>query len=203
MKRILSFIAFLALAAMATAQQADQAKPEVKQGVKLFASSQQSPEMKKVVDSFAGLWRTTVHVYKSEWFPADGTAKGRAEIRSGPAGNSITERFSSIGPLGNFAGRGVYWYDKQAGGYQGLWCDSMDPNGCGLVGKGGWEGDNLIFNNEIDMGNAKIKVRETFSNITKDSYDFMIEASMGDAPTTKMMSIRYERASTRSAAEKK
>jgi hypothetical protein len=113
------------------------------------------------------------------------------------------EQFRSIGPLGNFAGHGVYWYDKQAGGYQGIWCDSMDPRGCGPVGKGGWEGDNLVFNNEIDMGDAKMHVRETFSNITKDSYDFMIEASMGDAPKTRMMTIRYERSVPKSAGEKK
>jgi hypothetical protein len=202
MQRILAFVAFFVLLAMAAAQQTDQAKPEAKQGVKLFASSQQSPEMKKMVDSFAGRWTTTVHVYKGEWFPADGTTKGRADISSGPAGNSILEKFSFLGPLGNFAGRGVYWYDKQAGGYQGSWCDSMDPRGCGPVGKGGWEGDNLVFNNEIDMGGTKMRVRETFSNITKDSYDFMIEAANGDSPMTKMMTIRYERP-TKAVAEKK
>jgi hypothetical protein len=201
MKRILTFVALLTImAALATAQEAGRAKPEAKQPVKLFASSPQSQEMKKMTDTFAGLWKTTIHVFKGQWFPADGTAKGRAGIHSGPAGNAIVEQFDSLGPLGSFAGHGVYWYDKQLGAYQGLWCDSMDPTGCGPVGKGGWEGDNLVFNNQINSQGNNWHVRETFSNITEDSYDFMIEAAIDDAPMMKMMTIHYERAIPKSAA---
>jgi hypothetical protein len=70
----------------------------------------------------------------------------------------------------------------------------MDPNGCGPVGKGAWEADKLVFNNETGMPGSRMRFRETFSNISKDSYDFMIEASSGSAPLVKMMTIHYERA---------
>lgn len=73
----------------------------------------------------------------------------------------------------------------------------MDPRGCGPAGKGTWEGDKLIFRNEIDMGTGKLHVRETFSNITKDSFDFLIEAANGNEPMTPMLSIRYERSSAK------
>ncbi len=176
------------------AQQTSQPKPEDKNG-KLFVSSERSIEMKKMIDSFAGLWRTTINVYKGNWFPKDATVKGRSDIRSGPAGNSLTERISSISDMGSFAGHGVYWYDKQGGGYRGLWCDSMDLNGCGPVGNGAWEGDKLIFNNEMQMGNGTMKVRETFSNITKNSFDFVLESTGAAGQFSKQMSIHYERRS--------
>ena len=198
MRRILPFLMMFAFAAATFAQQAEPTS-SAKPSAKLFASSQQSADMKKMVDSFAGLWKTTIHAYKGEWFPAEGTTRGRADIKAGPAGNSITEQFRSLGPLGNFAGHGVYWYDKNAGGYLGVWCDSMDPNGCGRVGKGNWEGDDLVFNNEIDMGPTKMHIRETYSRITKESYDFMIEAATGDTPLKKMMSIHYQRSTGKSA----
>src|SRR3954471_2401872 len=189
MMRIIIVAVFCSLAAMAVAQ-TEPTKSNAK-NTKLFASTQQSPQMKKMIDTFAGRWSTTIHAFKSDWFPLAGTAQGTAEINAGPAGNSMMERSRSNSPLGDFAGRGVYWYDEHAGGYQGLWCDSLDANGCGTAGKGAWQGNNLVFNNEINMGNAKMRIKETFSNITHDGYDFTIEAATGDAPMKKMMSIRY------------
>jgi hypothetical protein len=193
MKSLFTIVLSMALMSVAAAQQGEQAKPPAG-GTQLFRSARQAAEMKKMVDSFAGIWKTTTNVYKVEgWFPQDASVKGRAEIHAGPAGNSIMERFRSTSPMGNFAGQGVYWWSKETTSYTGIWCDSMDPNGCGPVGKGAWEGDNLIFNNEINMGGPKMKIRETWSNIAKDSFDFMIETSSGDAPMVKVMTIHYER----------
>jgi len=161
---------------------------------KIFTSTKQSPEMKKFIDTFAGRWRVTMHLYKGDWFPQDGTAQGTGVLQAGPAGNSLVETVRSTGAAGNFAGRGLYWYDKQAGVYTGIWCDSMDPNGCGTVGKGKFDGNNFVFENVIDMGSTKMRVRQTFSNFTPTSHDVLMEASMGDAPLKKMMEMHYERA---------
>jgi Protein of unknown function (DUF1579) len=191
MKHALTFLLLSLITAGAAAQQ-QQTKTTA--DTKLFSSAPQNVEMKKLTDIFPGRWRTTVNVYKGDWFPADGTVEGRADIRSGPAGNSIVEQFHSISDKGNFAGHGVYWYDKRAGSYAGIWCDNMDPNACGPVGKGTWEGDNLVFNNTVDMGGPKMHIRETYSNPTKDSFDFKIETSTDSAPMKKQMSIHYVRA---------
>jgi hypothetical protein len=201
MKSAFTFVLAMALLSMAAAQESDQAKTPAS-NTKLFVSAQQAPEMKKLVDSFAGVWRTTINVYKAEgWFPQDATVKGRADIHAGPAGNSLAERFRSLSAAGNFAGQGIYWWNKESNSFTGIWCDSMDPGGCGPVGKGTWEGDILVFNNEISMGNGtKMKVRETWSNIAKDSFDFMIEGATGDGPMVKVMTIHYERSVPRSAS---
>jgi hypothetical protein len=150
--------------------------------------------MKKLVDTFAGSWRVTIRVEKNDWFPTAGTANGHAEMQAGPAGNSLTEHLRSHGPLGDFAGSGMYWYDPQGKSYKRVWCDSLDPTGCGVAGAGNWEGGNFVFNSEMPMPQGTMRVRETFSNITHESFDFALEASTGDGPLVKMMTIRYERA---------
>jgi hypothetical protein len=199
MKHLVALFALISVASLAGAQQAEEVQVAGK-NAKLFQSAQQSPEMKKLVESFAGRWSTTIHTYKEQWFPREAAVKGRATITAGPAGNSLHENFRSDSPEGNFAGRGAYWWDAEAKAYEGIWCDSMDPRGCGPVGRGTWEEDKLIFHNVIDMGPTKLNIRETFSNITKNGFDFLIEAANGDAPMTKMLSIRYERPGTKSGA---
>ena len=192
MKLTACIVAILVLCAATFAQ--DPAKTPAPTDQKIFTSAPQSPEMKKFIDTFAGRWRVTMKVYKGDWFAQDGTASGRSELQAGPAGNSVAESFRSNGSAGNFAGRGLYWYDKQAGSYTGMWCDSMDPNGCGPVGKGKFEGNNFVFDNVIDMGTTKMHVRQTFSNFTPTSHDVLMEAGMGDGPMKKMMEMHYERA---------
>lgn len=191
--KIIAYIAFVFVLCAATFGQ-NEAKPTAPAEQKIFNSAPQSPEMKKFVDAFAGRWRVTMKVYKGDWFPQDGTANGMDEMQAGPAGNSLAENFRSNGPGGSFAGRGLYWYDKQAGAYTGMWCDSMDPNGCGTVGKGKFEGNDLVFDNVIDMGTTKMHIRQTYTNLTPNSHDVVMEASMGDAPLKKMMEMHCERA---------
>lgn len=189
---ILSISLIFSLAAIAQeTPSADHKAP-----TKAFGSAPQSPEMKKFIDTFAGRWKTTITVEKNEWFPVAGTAKGRADIQAGPAGNSTIERQRSNSPLGNFAGTGVYWYDAESKSYKGIWCDSMDPRGCGDIGSGNWEGANFVINNEVSTPQGKLRIRETFSNITHDSYDFVIESSTGAAPLKKMMTIKYQRSAS-------
>lgn len=196
------FISYLLAAAIicvgSFAQESQPANPSsVPAPANAFRSAPQSPEMKKLVDSFTGRWRVTISVQKTPgWFPISGTATGRSEIQAGPAGNSVTERLRSNGPLGDFAGNGTYWWDLQSKSYKGTWCDSMDPNGCGAVGTANWSGSNFVVNNEIPMEHGKLRIRETYSNITHESFNFMIETAMGDAPLAKVMSIRYERAAS-------
>lgn len=159
-----------------------------------MASAKQSEEMKKMTDTFAGMWITTTTVEKSMFFPTAGTSKGRSDFRSGPAGNSLIERARSHGIMGLFAGMGVIWWDAKSSSYQGLWCDSLSPDGCDPMGKGQWDGNNLVFNSSMDMGQqGKMQIRETYSDITTDSFTFTMESGMDGAPMTKMMTIQYQR----------
>lgn len=164
-------------------------------------SAKQSDQMKKMVETFAGMWKTTATVEKSEFFsPVAGTAVGRSDFRSGPAGNSLIERARSHGVMGAFAGMGVFWWDTQASVYRGLWCDNLAPDGCDALGTGHWDGNTLTFTSDMDMGQTKMHMKETYSDITTDSFTFTMESAVGDAPMAKMMIIKYERETPKSAA---
>ncbi len=199
MRRVAVFVCLFVFALIAVAQDAP-ARPRRKNAAAKTSmpSTKQSAEMKKLIDTFSGHWKTVTSFDKNEWFPVAGTYRGHSFYEAGPAGNSLRER--QMSPRANFAGFGLYWYDAGSKSYKGVWCDTMDPRGCGDVGAGNWEGDNFVFQGEIDMGpQGKMKVRETSSNITKDSFDFMIEAATGDAPMKKMMTIKYERMAAKTA----
>jgi Protein of unknown function (DUF1579) len=164
-------------------------------------SAKQSAEMKKVIESLAGMWKTTTTVEPGGFMPQGGTATGRADIRSGPAGNALVERFRSHeGPFGNFVGQGTIWWDPNASGYRALWCDTLSPSGCDLMGVGQWDGNNLVFKGESQMEGKKMHTRETYSDITPDSFTFTMEMAVEGSPMQKAMTIKYERATPKSAA---
>ena len=163
-------------------------------------SAKQSEEMKKLTDTFAGMWKTTATVEKNAFFPMSGTAEGRSDFRSGPAGNSLIERARSHGVMGVFAGLGLFWWDSKAAAYKALWCDSLSQNGCDSLGTGHWEGNSLVFTSQTDVGAGSMQMRETYSNVTADSFTFTMEAAAGDAPMAKMMTIQYQRVQPKTVA---
>jgi hypothetical protein len=195
MQRIVVMVLVLLVATSAVAQSSRRhsRKPQPPPESPHMSSAKQSVEMKKMTDTFAGMWKTTSTIEKSEFFPMSGTASGRSDFRSGPAGNSLIERARSHGVMGVFAGLGVFWWDEKAAAYRGLWCDSLAPGGCDALGTGHWDGDALVFVSAVDMGGSKMQMKETYSDIKADSFTFTMETAMGDAPMTKMMTIQYQR----------
>jgi len=157
-------------------------------------SAKQSDQMKKLTDTFAGMWKIVATVEKSAWFPNAGTSTGRSDIRSGPAGNSLIERSRSHGVMGLYAGFGLVWWDDKAAAYKGMWCDSLSPDGCDPTGSGQWQADGtLVFTSQMDMGQSKMQVKETYSGITADAFTFTTETSTDGGPVTKIMTIQYTR----------
>ena len=167
------------------------AEPESPPGM---PSVKQMEEMKKMTDTFSGMWKIVTTVEKSAWFPNAGTSIGRSDIRSGPAGNSLVERSRSHGVMGIYAGLGLVWWDAKAAAYKGMWCDSLSPDGCDPMGSGQWQSDGtLVFTSQMDMGQNKIQVKETYSGITADAFTFTMETSTDGGPMSKMMTIQYTR----------
>ncbi len=194
MPRLPLAILIIALATSAFGQSSRRHhKPKAAPPQPSMPSAKQSEEMKKLTDTFAGMWKTTATIEKNAMFPLSGTSEGRSDIRSGPAGNSLIERSRSHGVMGVFAGLGVFWWDSKLAAYKGLWCDSLAPDGCDDLGAGKWEGNNLVFTAKIVMNGNTMMMRNSYTNITTDSYTYTMEAAMGDAPMAKMMAIQYER----------
>ena len=193
MRRLFAVTLILTLTTPAFAQSARHSRHHKAEPAPVVPSAKQSEEMKKMTETFAGMWKTTFTIEKSDFFPAAGTATGRSDFRSGPAGNSLIERARSHGAMGLFAGLGVFWWDAKAGAYRGLWCDSLAPDGCDALGTGQWTGNNLVFTSEVDMGQGKLQLRETYSDISTDSFTFTMETGMNGGPMAKMMTGQYRR----------
>jgi hypothetical protein len=169
------------------------AKPDTTSSVK------QSVEMQKITDSFVGLWKTATTIEPGGFSPSGGTGEGRSSITSGPAGNSVRELARSHGALGRFAGFGLMWWDRNAAMYRQVWCDNMSPNGCDTF-NGHWESGNLVFDGTANAQGNAMKLRSTYSAIAINSFVYTLEASVGDAPMKKMMTIKYERTEPRANA---
>jgi Protein of unknown function (DUF1579) len=203
MRRILIAVLMLALTTGVSAQSARRHKRRTQPPppAPQIPPAKQIEEMKKMTDTFGGMWNTTATVEKNMFFSEAGTSAGHSEFRSGPAGNSLIERARSHGVMGVFAGLGVFWWDAKAAAYKAVWCDSLSRSGCDLLGTGHWDGPNLVFTSLVDMGGGNtMQMRETYSAITADSFTFTMEAAMGDAPMAKMMTIQYQRSQAKSAA---
>ena len=86
----------------------------------------------------------------------------------------------------------------------GLWCDNWAPK-CESMGEGKWEGENLVFTGDMDMGPAKVPTRMTYSNITANGYDWKMESGDGKGNWKPEMTLKYTKASAAPAttAEKK
>ena len=101
-----------------------------------------SPEIQKLAKAMVGSYTTKETHDPGPFMPTGGTGTGEAKYVLGPGGFSIIETYKSkTGPMGgNFRGHGVIWYDQKAGGYRGVWCDSMSP-ACETGGLSKWAGD--------------------------------------------------------------
>lgn len=190
---LVTLILLMVISGYAQSSRRHRRKPQPPPETPHMPSAKQSEEMKKLTDTFGGMWKTTATVEKSMFFPMAGTSEGRSDIRSGPAGNSLVERARSHGVMGVFAGMGVWWWDAKSAAYNAIWCDSLSQNGCDTLGTGHWDGNNLVFTAKVDMGNSTMQLRNTYSNISADSFTYTLEAAMGDAPMAKMMTIQYAR----------
>ncbi len=194
MKRVLVIIFVLVFAASALAQRPRHKRRAPKPPEQPHMdSAKQSIEMKKMTDTFAGMWKTTATVEKGSMFPMAGTSEGRSDFRSGPAGNSLIERARSHGVMGLYAGTGVIWWDPQAAAYKELWCDSLAPEGCDVVGNGQWDANGLVFTAQATVGQNTIHLKATYSSITTDSFTYTLEMGTDDAPLAKMMTVQYQR----------
>jgi Protein of unknown function (DUF1579) len=163
-----------------------------------------SPEMQKLSKMVVGTWNTTEKQEPSPWAPKGATGKGTAVFKNGPGGLSVVQDYKSSGGMGSFAGHGVMWWDAKAGGYKGVWCDSMTPAGC-EPGKGvaKWDGNNLVGTDESEMMGQKIAMKETWSDITPTSFTLTMEGGPPGGEMKRMITIKYSRAGAAKAEAKK
>jgi hypothetical protein len=211
MKRI-AMCLMLGLAIVAAAQDKPKASSketgklmEKKAGGQMAMSvAKPSPEMEKLSKMVVGTWNTTEKHEPSPWAPKGATGKGTVVFKNGPGGLSLVQDYKSSSSMGSFAGHGVMWWDAKVGGYQGVWCDSMTPAGC-QISKGitKWEGNNLVGTDESEMMGQKMAMKESWTDITPDSFTFVMDGGPPGGEMKRMMTIKYTRAGAAKAGAKK
>ncbi|HWR36578.1 MAG TPA: DUF1579 family protein [Clostridia bacterium] len=170
-----------------SAAQGPQSKPEQ-------SAPQPSDEIKKLARHFVGRWKVTGKVLDENWIPGGAEGSGMEVARRGPGGFSvISDSRMDFGKMGPFAGHGVTYWDASKKAYSGFWCDAWGPT-CEPVGEGKWEGDKLVFTAEMKMGDQTIPTRQTYSNITRQGFDWLMESGDGKGGWKPSMSMKYERA---------
>ncbi len=158
-------------------------------------------EQEKLLKSFKGNWTVTGKTEASPSGPAD-PVTGTERNFGGPGSFSLlTDTKMKFTHMGPFAGHGVMYWDPETKNYTGTWCDNLGP--CATQGVGQWEGDNLVFNSEMKMGGQTSKMRQTYSKITADSFEFTIEMGDPSGALQPWMTLNYKRAAAAPAAEKK
>jgi hypothetical protein len=149
------------------------------------------PEAQKLY-SMVGTWSATIKTEPGPWMPKGGTDKGSMIVKKGPGGFSVVQDFKSNGSFGAFMGHGNIWWDKNAGHYGDLWCDSMA--GCTMASTKmesdkKWSTD---MNGEMNGKKVHTVINGTMSDDGNSMHeDFM--QSFDGSPATKTMSIDYKR----------
>jgi hypothetical protein len=151
-----------------------------------------SPEMQKLVKTLAGSWTTSERFEASDMMPKGGTGNGHATFRPGPGGLSLVEDYRSRGGMGAFAGHGVIWWDANAQGYKSVWCDNMSPVCQVANGLGKWEGNDLVFNDEMEMEGKKTQMKEAYTDIKSSSMTMTMDTAQG-GPMKRFLTIKYKR----------
>ena len=199
MKRILVVCTLLAVSLAAFAQDKAAAKPKKEAKAAAPASGmppmpKPSPEMKKLIATFAGSYTSTMKMDAMMGMPAS-TSTGPAKFYPGPGGLSLMETVSAVDQEhgGKFSGWGVTWWDAKAGVFKSIWCDNGTPSGCadGFISK--WDGTKLVGTGSMEMMGKNYNLKGTYTDFSADGFNYVMEGGEGSA-MAKMFVVEYKKA---------
>jgi uncharacterized protein DUF1579 len=193
-RKLLLFLCALALSALTMAQTTEPPSSARKGGPGML--TRQAQAMREAAQQFVGRWHTEEIFEKNEMMPAGGSGRGTATDRLGQGDLYIISNYESIQkPTGKFSGHGVMWYDPNANGYRAIWCDSMAQNGCDDMGAGKWNDQHteLVFEGDSEMMGQTFHFRNTYTDLTPNSFTFVMEAGPSASQLQKFGTIKYTR----------
>lgn len=131
---------------------------------------QPTAEIKKLFDAFAGDWETSEKRERTQFFPNGGERKGRSHARLAADGAMLVMEGHSDGTAGPLSYIIVVWWDKDANLYRYFTCFKDTGSGCEVRGTAHWDGDRFVNDYEEVIDGKKMKFRDTFEDITPNSY---------------------------------
>jgi hypothetical protein len=161
---------------------------------------QPGPEIQKLLNSFTGLWETSEKIEPTSKFPEGGTGRGQAFFRPGPGAYSMIEDYRSQSSQGLYSARSTIWWDAKAKGFRRVWCDSTIPSGCIVsTGAGNWQGPDFVFEDEQQREGKKIKMKETYTSLTPNSFVETLDQSENGRPMKRTITINWAKAGSPTA----
>ena len=146
-------------------------------------SVQPTPEIKKLFEALGGDWDTTEKREHTQFFPNGGERKGRSHIRLGAGGATLVLEGHSDGSAGPLSYIVVIWWDKPTSLYGYFACFKDGDSGCEARGTAHWEGNNFVNDYEEVVDGKKLKFRDTYQDITPNSYTLMFAWIKDDGST--------------------
>ena len=153
------------------------------------------PEMRKLASTFVGEWDTTETFARNEFYPNGAERKGTARFTLATGGTSLVEEVHSDGSAGELDFMATIWWDKDAESYRFFTCGNARNNPCKLRGTAQWEGNSFVNQYELTLKAAKRKSRDTFSDITPDSFTLVAALESEGGALQTMITTKYARRS--------
>jgi hypothetical protein len=187
MKRI-----FLRLTAIAVVPSWLCASAQQKKPVQGSAPNPTRIEVYKLLRSFEGSWNVFESFRRGEFFPKGGNRRGTAKITAGPGRLSLVEDYHSNGSAGELDLLAVIWWDSAAQVYRPLIC-ANGGDGCVARGTARWQGNRLINDYDEVIGGRKRKMRDTFSDITPNSFTLVAAVFTEGSEWQPLITTKYRR----------
>lgn len=128
------------------------------------------PEMEKLFNSFAGDWDTSELRERTQLFPDGGERKGKAHIRLASGGSTLVMEGHSDGSAGRLSYIIVIWWDQDTSVYRYFTCFKDTGSSCEIRGTAHWDHDKFVNDYEEPIHGKKMQFRDTFQEITPNSY---------------------------------
>lgn len=131
-----------------------------------------APELRKL-EFLVGEWESIDEHSPSDWASQGDKGRSKNKFYRALDNYCYLVDVTSEAPFGKFKGHGIWYYDSEERKYKIQWYDSFANH---LQGIGDFISDNVLqFELKYRMQNVDIVERHTIKNITKDSYDLIIE----------------------------
>jgi hypothetical protein len=151
-------------------------------------SPRPTPEMERLLKMWAGRWSTVERFEPSDEMPLGKQDKGAETMRPGPGGLSLIGDYESHGA---FFGHLVVTWIPQEHLYKSFWLDRTQPGVSFSTGR--WEGEKLVFTGVDESTGKKLAVRDTYSDITPNSFTDVLETGPLGGPMKKILTVKYTR----------
>ena len=151
------------------------------------------PEIKRLYDALGGEWNVTEHRDRTQFFPNGGEREGRTFVRLAAGGAVLVIEGHSDGSAGALSHMTVIWWNQDAKVYPYFTCFKASDSGCEVRGTAQWKGNDFVNDYEEVVDGKKLKFRDTFQEITANTFSLVCAWVKPDGSTEPVISSRLVR----------